>query len=130
MAKYPAWDYQIMDEIKVELLREEIDKLIYKLNQISVLENTEDKGPGEDLLGFVFDEHGVTYRTGTYFQGCGEEQYELEVAWVDVNKPIQYFKEKFQKEIEKWEKWKQEVREKEKERKIKALESELKRLKS
>lgn len=77
----------------------EYSKLEEKLREIDSLPRL--GGTGDHLERIDFDEGDtIYYRTCTSYSGCGSDFFCLCVRWDEVNEPIEYFKEKFQKDIE------------------------------
>lgn len=57
-------------------------------------------GNGEDFMGITIDETGFTYNTRTWYSGCSPDDFSFTIDWEDIDKPIEYFKGMFEKEIE------------------------------
>lgn len=88
--------------INKDVLRTEYFKLEEKLREINHLPRLGGIGQHFDRIDF---EEGDTiyYHTYTSHNGCGSDHFCLAVRWDEVNKPIEYFKEKFEKEIKEYE---------------------------
>lgn len=80
-----------------ENLKELLFKLKEKLDEISNLPHIYECG--ESFIGLDFDEEIILYKTETYFSGCGTEDFSFEIQWKEINEPIDYFREKFEKEF-------------------------------
>ena len=55
---------------------------------------------GDTFVGIVFDGDTITYKTETYFSGCGTDSYSFDVKLSELNEPIEYFEKKYADEIE------------------------------
>lgn len=84
--------------INVELFKEEWAKISQKLEQISKIEKL--YGTGDLFEGYNISEFGITYKTSYYWSGCGTDYFAFDVNWSEINEPIEYFEEKYRKEIE------------------------------
>lgn len=102
--------------------QEQLLKLKDKLDEIAGQNGVYECG--EDFVGLAFSEHFIYYKTETFYSGCGTDHYSLEISWDEINKPIEYFREKFQKEVEERNKI-----EKEQEAKFKLHQEEMERAK-
>jgi hypothetical protein len=87
-----------MENIKTDLLKEEWFKLESKLKTIDEIPRL--YGAGNYYEGIDIDEDGITYRTSTSYSGCGSDYYSYSITWNEVNEPIDYFVQKFSKEID------------------------------
>jgi len=88
--------------INKDVLQAEYSKLEEKLREIDSLPRL--NGTGQHCESIDFDEGDtIYYRTYIAYSGCGSDYFCLAVRWDEINEPIEYFKEKFQKEIEKHE---------------------------
>jgi hypothetical protein len=81
-----------------ENFKEQLLKLKEKLDEISSLPHTYECG--ETFIGIDFDESFIYYKTETYYSGCGTENYSFDISWDEIDEPIDYFRDKFQKEFE------------------------------
>ena len=85
-------------EIDVIKFREEWLKIAEKLEAISKIKKY--YGDGQDFVGVEIDLTGITYKTETYYPGCGTDGYSFDVTWEELNEPLPYFEAKYAKEIE------------------------------
>jgi hypothetical protein len=76
----------------------EWEKIEQKLHAIAEIPKY--YGNGEDFEGLKIEKDGITYMTSTYYSGVGQESFEFDVLWDEINEPIEYFQHKYQKEID------------------------------
>ncbi len=84
--------------IDTVLFLQEWSKIQEKLEAISNIPKKD--GDGKYFEGLDIDEEGVTYKSSTSYSGCGTDNYDFHVNWDEINNPIEYFKEKYSKEIQ------------------------------
>ena len=67
-----------------------------KMEEISALPHVDEVGGSFE--GLDFDEDTITYRSSTWCSGCGTDSYyfSFSVDWEDINKPLEYFRKKFE----------------------------------
>ncbi len=84
--------------IDTATLQRQITLMMAKLEQIAGIPKL--RGNGADFSGIEFEDDGVTYKSETYFSGCGTDTFSFHTTWEELNNPIEYFQEKYAKEIE------------------------------
>lgn len=101
--------------IDIESFRFIWEQIESKLEEISKIPKLfSPRGRGADFIGYEIDSSGITYRTETF--NCGDTEPEsFTIEWHEMNKPIEYFKEKYQKQIDVWRAERNETARKEKE---------------
>lgn len=87
-----------MEVIKTDLLKEEYFKLEAKLQAIDKIPRL--YGTGVDFESINIEDDGVSYNTYTSYSGCGNDYFHLSLKWDEINKPLEYFEQKFIKDIE------------------------------
>lgn len=87
-----------MEKINVEIFLNEYKKIEKLLSEISNIPKS--WGDGECFEGLSFEDDGITYKTSTSYSGCGTDEFSFFVKFEELNNPIEYFKEKYQKEID------------------------------
>ncbi len=87
-------------EINIELFRKEYEKIEEKINQIDIIPRLH--GSGGHFVSMTFEDDGISYNTEDvrHCSCCSPDAHSLYVKWEDLNKPIEFFREKFQKEID------------------------------
>jgi hypothetical protein len=81
-----------------QFIWEQIEK---KLEEISTIPKYRlPSGRLKDFIGYEIDSTGITFKTEQYQYGDTDSE-SFQVAWHEFNQPLEYFKSKFQKEIEK-----------------------------
>jgi hypothetical protein len=86
------------NRINIDLFKAEYSKIEIKLNAISNI--TKRWGDGESFEGIEIEDEGILYKTSTSYSGCSTDYYSFYVSWEEINNPIEYFKDKYQKEID------------------------------
>jgi len=113
--------------INIELYKEERKKIKEKLYQISLLDQpSKPEGP-YNFREIDQDDEGVYYKM---VDRWGEDPFTLFVSWEELNNPLEYFEQKYQKQVEVIEERKRRERAKErvlKTRREKALYEKLKK---
>ena len=90
-------------QINRQLFQEEYGKILTKLQEINKIPQL--YGTGQNFMGITLDGDTINYHTQSWFQGCETEDFTLSVDLTDINKPIEFFQEKFQQQfLEKQEK--------------------------
>lgn len=84
--------------INTKLFLEEWNKISFKLEEISNIPKL--YGDGDNFEGISIDEAGVSYKSSYSCGGCGTDYFDFYVEWDEINQPIEYFQEKYQKEID------------------------------
>jgi hypothetical protein len=51
-----------------------------------------------DFDGLDIDEDGILIKTSQYYSGCGTEYESINISWEEIDKPLEYFTDLFQKE--------------------------------
>ena len=87
-----------MEKINVEIFLNEYKKIENLLSEISNIPKS--WGDGECFEGLSFEDDGITYKTSTSYPGCGTDEFSFFVKFEELNNPIEYFKDKYQKEID------------------------------
>lgn len=87
-----------MEKINTELFFNEYKKIEKKLDEISEIPMI--IGNGESFEGIEIDDDGILYKSSSYYSGCGKDYYSFFVKWDEMNNPIEYFKDKYQKEFD------------------------------
>lgn len=90
-----------MNQIDSNILLQQWNNLRDKLDQLAcipALRAIEDMG--KEFSKMEIDDDGVTYHTETYFSGCGTDTYSFYVPWTEINQPVSYFEEKYNKRLE------------------------------
>jgi predicted ribosome quality control (RQC) complex YloA/Tae2 family protein len=98
--------------INVELFKTEWNKIREKMELINRIPKL--YGTGNDFAGMEIEEEEILYKTETFYPGCGSDYFSFYVSWDEINNPIEYFEEKYKKEIEANEIKKAKIAEKEK----------------
>ena len=88
-----------MEQINVEIFKNEYKKTISKMEEIGKLPNLNYDG-GSDFESLYIEDNYFVYKTSSYYQGCGTDYFYLYVSFDEINNDIEYFREKFQKEME------------------------------
>ena len=85
-------------DINLDLFQQEWDKIVAKLDAISNLPSVHEYGKTFERIDIHDDE--FEYITSTdYSRGGGTDYFSLYVTKEDINKPIEYFREKFTEEL-------------------------------
>jgi len=87
-----------MEKINTELFFNEYKKIEKKLDEISQIPKR--FGNGESFEGIEIDDDGILYNSSSSYSGCGPDFYSFFVKWDEINNPIEYFKDKYQKEFD------------------------------
>ena len=91
------------NQIDIDSFRILWEQIEAKLEQIAKLPKLySPNGRGKDFIGYDIDNSGITFKTETYYSGgCGDTDPEsFTIEWHEMNKDLEYFKTKFQKEID------------------------------
>lgn len=83
--------------INVELFKSLWAQIEPLLEQISDIPKAE--GDGSEFVGLIIDDEGITYKTSTYYSGCGTDYFDFTVCWEELNEPIEYFQKKYAEQI-------------------------------
>lgn len=89
---------QMVSDLDINQFRANFEFIECKLDKIAQLDPD---GYGQDYIGLTIDpdEDTIYYNTETYFQGCGDTySFSTGVKWEELNQPLSYFKEKFERE--------------------------------
>lgn len=86
-----------MNKINIAAFRAEWEKIESLLDQLSSI--TKLGGDGNTFTGYLIDDIGVTYKSETYFSGCGTDYFDFQVKWDELNNPVEYFQNRFATEI-------------------------------
>ena len=87
-----------MEKINTELFFNEYKKIGKKLDEISEIPMR--FGNEESFEGIEIDDDGILYKSSSSYSGCATDYYSFFVKWDEINNPIEYFKDKYQKEFD------------------------------
>lgn len=87
-----------METIDIDLFLTEYNKIEEKLSNISMIPKLH--GEGKSYEGIEITNGGIVYRSSTSYSGCGSDYFSFFVKWEEMNNPIEYFQEKYAKEIQ------------------------------
>jgi hypothetical protein len=87
-----------MEKINTELFFNEYKKIGKKLDEISQIPKR--FGNGDSFEGVEIESHGILYKSSSFYSGCGTDYYSFFITWDEINNPIEYFKDKYQKEFD------------------------------
>ena len=87
-----------MEKINVESFLIEYKKIEEKLRLIADIPKR--WSGGEYFEGIEVEGEEIIYKTSTSYSGCGTDRYSFSIRIDELNNPIEYFKEKYQKEID------------------------------
>jgi len=90
-----------MNKIDIETFRFIWEQIENKLEEIAKIPKLyAPNGRGKDFVGYEIDNAGITFKTETYYS-CGDTEPEsFTIEWHEMNKDLEYFKTKYQKEID------------------------------
>lgn len=84
--------------IQIKLFKKEWAKIKTKLDEINDIPKSHLRG--KEFIGIDIEDDGLDYNTETNYSGGGTDIFYFHVNWNELNKPIEYFKKKYNKEIE------------------------------
>ncbi len=68
-----------------------------KLDSIAKIPKLE--GMGEDFKGIEITSSGIVYNSESFYTGCGTDHYSFEISWEELEKPLEYFEQKYKGEL-------------------------------
>ena len=102
--------------IDIKLFKETFTEIEAKLQKIRVLPMI--RPQEQDYVGFSIDRDCFEIESEYYYSGCGTDSSYLEIPIDEINNSVEWFKEKFQKEIDEKNRMEKELKlEKEREKK-------------
>ena len=93
--------------IDIKLFKEmykEIEEKLQKIRVLPMLHRQE-----QDYVGFDIDRDCFEIESEYYYSGCGTDTSYLEIPMAEINNSVEWFKEKFQKEIDEKERMEKEL---------------------
>ena len=93
--------------IDIKLFKEmykEIEEKLQKIRVLPMLHRQE-----QDYVGFDIDRDCFEIESEYYYSGCGTDTSYLEIPMDEINNSVEWFKEKFQKEIDEKERMEKEL---------------------